>query len=95
MASRVTNRGIVYWTNREEKILFDNVNQPIKVLRDLLPSRTDSAIYQRKLKVQKSLPKSFEDGTTIQRVYPVVENQSANSIAFEIHGISITINFQK
>ena len=49
MASRVTNRGIVYWTNREEKILLDNINKPIGVLRDLLPSRTDSAIYQRKL----------------------------------------------
>lgn len=95
MASRVTNRGIVYWTNREEKILLDNINKPIKVLRDLLPSRTDSAIYQRKLKVQKSLPGFFEDGTTIRRVYPVTENQSAKSITFETHGINITINFQK
>lgn len=95
MASRVTNRGIVYWTNREEKILSDNINKPINVLRDLLPSRTDSAIYQRKLKVQKSSPKLFEDGTTIQRVYPVTENQSAKSITFEMHGMNITINFQK
>ena len=95
MASRVTNRGIVYWTNREEKILSDNINKPISVLRDLLPSRTDSAIYQRKLKVQKNTPKSFEDGTTIQRVYPVTENQSAKSITFEMHGMNITINFQK
>lgn len=95
MASNVINRGIVYWTDREEKILWDNIHKSVDELRNLLPSRTDSAIYQRKLKVRRNPPKTFGSDTIIQKVYPVTENQSANSIMFEVHGINITINFQK
>lgn len=95
MASRVGNRGIVYWTNRENKILLDNLNKPLDTLRNLLPSRTDTAIYQRRLKFKDNPPRFIQEDATIQRMYPVVENPSADSITFQLHGVNITINFQK
>ena len=95
MASQISNRGIVYWTDRENKILLDNLHKPMHTLRNLLPSRTDSAIYQRRLKFEHNPPRFIVKDTTIERMYPVVENQSADSITFQVHGVNITINFQK
>ena len=95
MANRISNRGIVYWTNREDKILLDNLNKPVDTLRNLLPSRTDSAIYQRRLKFKHNPLRFLQEDNTIQRMPPVVENPSADSITFQVHGVNITINFQK
>lgn len=93
MASYVINRGVVYWTDREQKILQDNIHKSVDELLDLLPSRTRSAIYQRRNQVRKKQQKTFESNATIQRVYKVTKDQSAKSIMFEVHGINITINF--
>lgn len=95
MASKLRNKGIVYWTKLENQILEENIDKSMSKLRNLLPSRSDSAIYQRKLKVLKSKPKQISQDTVISRSYPVLENQTAQSISFSMQGINITINFQK
>ena len=101
MARTVENRGIVYWTNRENMILSDNIDKPLIELRELLPSRSNAAIYQRRLKLKRNpsaywvRKKSNTKEKITQNEYSVTQQRTANSISFEIHGISITINFQK
>jgi len=95
MASIVRNRGMVYWTDLENQILLNNMNKSIHKLCKLLPSRSESAIYQHKLKLSRSKPAKVLNKTSISRVYPVVENHSAQSINFTVHGVAISITFQK
>jgi len=95
MASIVRNRGIVYWTDREEQILLNNMNKPIHKLCQLLPSRSECAIYQHKLKLSRRKPEPKLKETLVERVYPVVENHNAKSITFNVQGVTIAINFQK
>jgi len=93
MASYVTNRGIVYWTNREKQIILDNINTPLDKLMNLLPGRSLNAIYQYKMRVRRGFINKPEVQSTVQKVYPVIENQSAKTITFEVNNMSITIHF--
>jgi hypothetical protein len=97
MASNVKNRGIVYWTERENQILVKNIDAPVKKLMKLLPSRSGGAIYQRVAK-WKNQNYKFEDQTedfTVTRKMSKSNNKQPESIVLDIKGVSIVINFQK
>jgi hypothetical protein len=94
--SYYVNRGIVYWTERENEILRKNINKKISTLRNLLPSRTDGAIYQKQRQFKKQMENavSLTDDFKVQRVFNQV-NQDADSISFKVGNVNIVISFQK
>lgn len=82
----MNNKGLLYWTKEEKEILSKNMYKSVKVLKKLLPARSECAIYQMKSKVYNKAKKAA------MTKHPVKGSSVTHLVQSETKAESIHIN---